>query len=57
MRQVSDRIAVMNRGRIVETLPAGNLHEAQDPYTRTLLAAVPTLPGDEGTGEEPSRAA
>ena len=57
VRQVSDRIAVMNRGRIVETLPAGHLHEAQDPYTRTLLAAVPTLPGDEGTGEEPSRAA
>jgi peptide/nickel transport system ATP-binding protein len=44
VRQVSDRIAVMNRGRIVETLPAARLHEAQDPYTRTLLSAVPVLP-------------
>ena len=44
VRQVSDRIAVMNGGRIVETLPAGRLHEAQDSYTRALLAAVPALP-------------
>ena len=44
VRQVSDRIAVMNRGRVVETVPAARLHEAQDPYTRTLLAAVPVLP-------------
>ena len=44
VRQVSDRIAVMNRGRVVELLPAAELHEAQDPYTRTLLAAVPELP-------------
>ena len=57
VRQVSDRIAVMNRGRIVETLPAGQLHEAQDPYTRTLLSAVPQLPGDEPPGSEPSQAA
>ena len=44
VRQVSDRIAVMNHGRIVETLPAARLHEARDPYTRALLAAVPALP-------------
>jgi peptide/nickel transport system ATP-binding protein len=44
VRQVSDRIAVMNQGRIVETLPAAALHEARDPYTRTLLEAVPELP-------------
>ena len=44
VRQVSDRIAVMNQGRIVETLPAAALHEARDPYTRALLAAVPGLP-------------
>ncbi|MBR7829509.1 ABC transporter ATP-binding protein [Actinospica sp. MGRD01-02] len=44
VRQVSDRIAVMNRGRIVELLPAAGLHEAQDPYTRALLSAVPELP-------------
>jgi peptide/nickel transport system ATP-binding protein len=44
VRQVSDRIAVMNQGRIVELLPAAELHEAQDSYTRTLLQAVPSLP-------------
>jgi peptide/nickel transport system ATP-binding protein len=44
VRQVSDRIAVMNQGRIVELLAAAELHEAQDPYTRALLAAVPELP-------------
>ncbi|HTJ68510.1 MAG TPA: ABC transporter ATP-binding protein [Actinospica sp.] len=44
VRQVSDRIAVMNQGRVVELLPAAQLHEAQDPYTRTLLEAVPELP-------------
>jgi peptide/nickel transport system ATP-binding protein len=44
VRQVSDRIAVMNRGRIVETLAAARLHEAQDSYTKALLAAVPVLP-------------
>jgi len=44
VRQVSDRIAVMNQGRIVETLPARSLHEAQDPYTQALLAAVPVIP-------------
>jgi peptide/nickel transport system ATP-binding protein len=44
VRQVSDRIAVMNQGRVVEILPAERLAEAQDPYTRALLAAVPALP-------------
>ena len=44
VRQVSDRIAVMHAGRIVEILPAAELARAQDPYTRTLLAAVPELP-------------
>jgi peptide/nickel transport system ATP-binding protein len=44
VRQVSDRIAVMNAGRVVEILPAGQLAQARDPYTRTLLAAVPELP-------------
>ena len=28
----------------VETLPAAELHQAQDPYTQALLAAVPELP-------------
>ncbi|MEU9447866.1 ABC transporter ATP-binding protein [Streptomyces sp. NPDC048277] len=44
VRQVSDRVAVMRRGRIVETGPADEVYDnPQDPYTRQLLAAVPAL--------------
>ncbi len=39
--QMSDRIAVMYRGKIVETFLPQNLAQAQHPYTRALLAAVP----------------
>ncbi|MGW2343316.1 ABC transporter ATP-binding protein [Streptomyces sp. NPDC001661] len=42
VRQVSHRIAVMHRGRIVETGPADEVCEQpQDPYTQALLAAAP----------------
>ncbi|MFG1669622.1 dipeptide ABC transporter ATP-binding protein [Streptomyces sp. Y7] len=44
VRQVSDRVAVMRRGRIVEEGPADEVYDhPQDPYTRRLLAAVPAL--------------
>ncbi|MFF2955185.1 ABC transporter ATP-binding protein [Kitasatospora sp. NPDC057965] len=44
VRQVSHRIAVMHRGRIVETGPADRVVTApQHPYTTELLAAVPRL--------------
>jgi peptide/nickel transport system ATP-binding protein len=43
---LADRIAVMHRGRIVEIGPAAEVMRApKDPYTATLLAAVPTVDG------------
>ncbi|PTM40069.1 ABC transporter ATP-binding protein [Bosea sp. 124] len=56
VRWMSDRIAVMHRGQIVEQGPAGLLVEApQEPYTQRLIAAMPrahTMTGeaDEGGG-------
>ena len=42
VRHVADRIAVMHGGKIVEQGPADRICEQpRDPYTRTLLAAVP----------------
>jgi peptide/nickel transport system ATP-binding protein len=40
-----DRVIVMYAGRIVETLDAKNLHAAQHPYTRGLLACLPSIDG------------
>jgi len=42
--QVCDRVLVMYAGRIVENLPAADLAaHARHPYTRALLAAVPSM--------------
>jgi len=56
-----DRILVMNRGEIVESCRAAELHRAVHPYTRGLLAAVPrlhetrdTLPVLERDAREPT---
>jgi len=38
-----DRVLIMYSGRIVETLAADKLHEAQHPYTRGLLNSLPRL--------------
>ncbi len=39
---MSDRIAVMNRGQIVELGPAEEVYtNPQDDYTKALLSAVP----------------
>ena len=40
-----DRVLVMYGGRIMETLDAKNLHDAQHPYTRGLLDCLPQLDG------------
>ena len=45
VRHLCDRVAVMHRGRIVETAPTEALfREPAHPYTRELLAAVPRRP-------------
>ena len=44
VRYVSDRIAVMNGGKVVEEGPAAKLlSNPSDPYTRKLLGAAPSL--------------
>jgi oligopeptide/dipeptide ABC transporter ATP-binding protein len=45
--EVCDRVLVMYAGRIVEDLPAADLHDgARHPYTRALVAAVPDMDTD-----------
>jgi peptide/nickel transport system ATP-binding protein len=49
VRHVSDEIAVLLRGRVVEHGPAGAVHQTpQHPYTQALLAAAPVPdPGEQ----------
>ena len=53
IRQVSDRIAVMYLGRIVELSPCEELYERPiHPYTEALLSAVPVPDPDRAEGRE-----
>jgi ABC-type glutathione transport system ATPase component len=48
VRRLSDRVAIMLRGRIVETAPTAQVFSAPaHDYTRTLLAAAPRLANSE----------
>nr|WP_245993003.1 ABC transporter ATP-binding protein [Xylanimonas allomyrinae] len=47
--EISDRIAIMREGRIVELDTASAIyHRAQHEYTRKLLGSFPSLTGDRG---------
>jgi oligopeptide/dipeptide ABC transporter ATP-binding protein len=62
VRHISDRIAVMYLGRVVELAPAEDLHaNPKHPYTAALLSAIPKGEGDQRvsdriilTGDVPS---
>lgn len=43
VRSFCDRVLVMYAGRVVESLAASDLHRAEHPYTRGLLAALPSM--------------
>ena len=54
VRFISDRVIVMYLGEVVETGPVDALwSDARHPYTRALLAAMPSLNPDDRTKEPP----
>ena len=54
VRFISDRVIVMYLGEVVETGPVEALWpDARHPYTRALLAAMPSLDPDRRTQEAP----
>ncbi len=53
---LADRVAVLYRGQIVESGTTAELFTApQHPYTRLLLASIPTIDGRQATAAERRR--
>lgn len=50
-----DRVLVMYAGRIMEDLPAKELHKARHPYTQALLASLPRLDQPDDMLKVPER--
>ncbi|UFS64301.1 ABC transporter ATP-binding protein [Paracoccus denitrificans] len=58
VRQITDRVMIMEKGRIVETGPTHKVMDAPEhPYTQSLLAATPRIPVDWHVHEQVSRVA
>jgi len=54
VRYISDRVMVMYLGQVAELGPCESLfHEPRHPYTRALLASMPTMDPDRRTEEAP----
>lgn len=52
VRQISDRVAVMKEGQVVELADTGALFTSpREPYSRALMAAAPRLPRRAGSGD------
>ena len=48
VRNIADRVAVFEKGRLIELNRTGAIFNAPDhPYTRRLIGAVPVVTGEE----------
>ncbi|MBC9731925.1 ABC transporter ATP-binding protein [Nocardioides marmotae] len=52
VKNISDRVLVMYLGKTCEVLPSETLEDARHPYTRLLLASLPTASDAELTAAE-----
>ena len=51
VRFITDRVAVIYKGKIVELAEQKGLYKTHHPYTRSLFSAIP-IPDREGKGQD-----